>query len=252
MKGGEQSIIDPSTAGSIIALMENHNTTPSKIWLLLGVSTFGMLVFATLYFFNPKTVNVVQTVPNNVTNVVVNTVTNEVVKEVEKIVKVPAAIPEEYIRAKYTVSNFDNADPIIYGQLLFGMKDVQVIYTLSDIVKKVVSEDEVKSKFELTLRRNNITISPNSSNQVVVNVAGFWGVPPISEAILTHDISVDVCEYQTLRRGEQIHKAFISVWHRNFYGFVGRDNANKYLLENVEKQAEIFANDFLSANPKPQ
>ena len=244
-------MVDRCLERSIIALMENPNTTAAKLWFLLGISTLGLLIFAGLYFFNPKTVTVIQTVPNNVTNVVVNTVTNEVIKEVEKIVKVPAAIPEDYIRAKYTVSNFDNADPIIYGQPLFGMKDVQVIYTLSDIVKKVVSADEVKSKFELTLRRNNITINPNSSNQVVVNVGGFWGVPPISEAILTHDISVDVCEYQTLRRGEQIHKAFISVWHRNFYGFVGRDNANKYLLENVEKQAEIFANDFLSANPKP-
>ena len=34
--------------------------------------------------------------------------------------------------------------------------------------------------------------------------------------------------------------------------YAGKVNANEKLLTNVEKRAEIFANDFLSANPKPQ
>lgn len=170
----------------------------------------------------------------------------------EKILKVPAEIPQEYIQAAQVVSNFDNADFVKRDQVLFGMKDVNIQYTLGDDIKRVVSEDEVKSKFELTLRRNNVPLNPKSINTVWVTVDGFFGDATATQLILTHSISVDVSEIRTLIRFREMHKATIIVWHQNFFGMVGKANANKGLLDSVEKQAELFANDFLSANPKPQ
>ena len=35
-----------------------------------------------------------------------------------------------------------------------------------------------------------------------------------------------------------------------FLGYAGKLKANEAILETVEKQAEQFANDYLSANPK--
>jgi hypothetical protein len=135
--------------------MENgHFSSNINAWWLFGISTVGMVIFAELYFFNPKTTLQTQTILNTVTN----TVTNEVVKEVQvpKFYKIPAEIPQDYITAMQIISNYDHCDFVKDDQVLFGMKDVRVIYNVNDSMKEVLSEDEVRAKFELTLRRNNV------------------------------------------------------------------------------------------------
>ena len=228
-----------------------------KAWSLFGFSTAGMVIFALLYFFNPETKiqthfvtnSITNTVTQFVTNTMTNVVVKEVPKEVEKIVNVPASIPQEYIAAVRIISNFDNCDFVKDNQALFGMKDVQVLYFLEDDVKESVSEDEVRTKFELTLRKNNVPVSPTSKNYVTVNVEGFWNDPP-SRGLLAYTIEVSVYEKQTLLRGRQIHKAIVRVWGKNWHGTVGRYKAKRSLLDQMEGDAEVFANDFLSANPK--
>jgi hypothetical protein len=228
----------------------------TKAWLLFGISTCGAVVFATLYFLNPKIVirNDAKTITNTVTNTVIGVVTNEVVKEVpkevEKIVTVPAEIPDEYIQAKQIISNYDNCDFVDSHQVLFGMKDVRVVYLLGDAVKQIVSEDDVRARFELTLRRNNVPINPTSQNVVLVDTEGFWGEPPTSENLFTHSVTIELEEKQTLLRGNQLHKALVTVWQNSHYGLVGKYNASNALLDTVEKEGDVFANDFLSANPK--
>jgi hypothetical protein len=223
-----------------------------KAWLLFGISTVGMLIFAGLYFLSPRTVPEIQTVMSIVTNTVVSTVTNEVVrevpKEVEKIVTVPAAIPQKFIDAQAIISNFDNCDFVKDNQVLFGMKDVRMIYLVPNL-NDAISENLVRAKFELTLRKNNVPINPKSLNCVTVEVRGFWGEGAFRD-ILTEAIAVQVYEKQTLLRGGQIHKAVVNVWSKISYGKIGKDNAEKGVLDSVESQAEMFANDFLSANQK--
>jgi len=233
--------------------MENRKHSSSPVWILFGVSTTGMLIFAGLYFLNPKTHVKVETIQNTVTNTVVQTLTNEVVKEVPKIVEktvtVPAEIPKIYLTAANIISNYANADFVKEDQVLFGMDDVQVVYALSDAVKEVVSEDEVRAKFELTLRRNNVPINPKSVNFVTVHVNGLWGA---NNTILSDNIDVSVYEVQHLARGGQLHRAFVNVWSQGYYGLFSKSYANKALLDKVEQEAELFANDYLSANSKPR
>jgi hypothetical protein len=42
--------------------------------------------------------------------------------------------------------------------VLFGMKDIQVQIYCDNKVKDLVSEDAMRTKFELTLRKNNVPI----------------------------------------------------------------------------------------------
>jgi hypothetical protein len=174
-------------------------------------------------------------------------VVKEVPKEVEKIVRVPAAIPQEYIAAMQAVSNLVNCDFVKDNQVLFGIKDVQVICFLTDATKQCVSDDEVRTRFELTLRKNGVPVNPTSKNYVQVIVEGLWDNNRWS---ITFSVRVRVLETQTLIRGGEAHKASVTVWEKSSYGFAGSIVANSGLLHAVDEQGEIFANDFLAANPK--
>jgi len=45
-------------------------------------------------------------------------------------------------------------------------------------------------------------------------------------------------------------KATVTVWEKQNLGYAGSRVASGALLDSVEKEGELFANDFLSANPK--
>lgn len=53
-----------------------------------------------------------------------------------------------------------------------------------------------------------------------------------------------------LFNGGQFHRATITVWEKSNLAFAGDRVANKATLDSVEKLSELFANAFLSANPK--
>ena len=219
-------------------------------WWLFGISVAGMVIFAGLYFFNPKTTIQTQTVTKVITNTVTNTVTNEVVKEVEKIVNVPAEIPEGYIIAWNLYKKFNAATKervASSDQLLFNMKDVRAVCYLDTSAKECVSEDEVKAKFELTLRRNNVPINPKSTNTVSIEIDTI--INP-NTSLVCFFVTCEVIESQLVFREGVFHPGTIRLWRQDGFGTVGKIKANEALLGEVEKQAELFANDFLSANPK--
>ena len=217
-----------------------------------------MIVFATLYFSSPKVV--VQKEIQTVTNTVTNEVVKEVPKEVEKIVTVPAEIPQDYTVAMNTLSNFvsnyDNASWVDQNEKLFGMTNVQVKCFLDDAAKQLISEDEVQSKFELTLRRNNVPINPKSQNTVFVSIEGTrLDLPqevtgPTTGYFFVYNVNVGVDSVQTVFRGGQFHRTTVTVWEKQDLGYAGSRVANGALLDSVEKEGELFASDFLSANPK--
>jgi len=217
-----------------------------------------MLLFAMLYFTSPKpTPGNIQRVTQIVTNTVtmINTVTNEVVKEVpkevEKIVEVPAKIPQEYVAAMDLWQKMTNASFTPLEQVLFRMTNVNVICELDYAMQQVTSEDEVKAKFELTLRRNDVPIDPHSPNIVYLTITGF--LDPATPTTLCYAILCRVAERQWIFRWGECHLATVIVWNKGqSHGTVGKYKANEALLKEIEKCAEIFANDYLSANPKPK
>jgi hypothetical protein len=175
-------------------------------------------------------------------------VIKEVPKEVEKIVNVPAEIPYEYIVAKDLRDKMTNATLLTNGEYLFGMKDIRVMFTLDDAVKQVLTEDEIRAKFELVLRRNNVPINPKSQNILTVAITGFFDV---SNPILCYSFQDSVAEIQFVARNGELHLMPVVVWNKgDEFGTVGKLKANEGLLRTSEKCAEIFANDFLASNPK--
>ena len=207
-----------------------------------------MLIFAGLYFLSPKSTATTQMPGTVVTNTVFVTFTNEIVREVPKEVRIPAEIPQEYIDAMRVYQNITNATYADSSQALFGMKEIKVICTVDEALKKVISEDEVKAKFELTLRRNGVPIDPASFNMVQFRMTGFFNE---ATGLYCYSFMCYVNEQNVIWRSGQFHGITTIVWFKGgSYGTVGKSQASSGLLPEVEKCAEVFANDFLSANPK--
>lgn len=224
--------------------------------ILITASTVGMMIFAGLYFFQPRQVPAVQTVTKVVTNTVTCTVTNEVTKEVpitnevEKILRVPAEIPENYQNAMALVRKMTNAPQVTMSEALQNIKDIKVRCSFADELKALVSDDEVKAKFELAARRNNVPVIPKSDNTVHLLFNGFLTGP--EKSLVCYNIEVKFAERQLIYREGDWYYAPVIVWTKGSFGTVGKLNAKEQLLKCVEEQAELFANDFLACNPKKQ
>lgn len=184
--------------------MENRNHLSSKIWMFFGASALGLIIFAGLYFFSPRTI------------------------------QVPGEIHIQGIEV------YSNTTTVAQKQMMSGMKDVAIFCRLYNAATQATSEDQVRAKFELILKTNNIPINTNSENTILVEVDGYWDQP----TALTFNVVAQRVETRAIPN--------LSEGRWSYFGHVGRDNANKGVLNDVEKVAEIFANDFHSANPKSQ
>ena len=231
-------------------------SSPKAAWILFIISTIAMVNFAVLYFFNPKTKTEVQVSTEVRTNVVTRTITNVVKETVVSIVtnevvkEVPASIPLEYINAMQICKNIDKAKTSDRKQVLFGRKDVGVVFTVAEAVKEFVSEDELSAKFELTLRRNNIAISRSSTNLVFYIIEGFLNDDKVS---LTYSVNCFVLDSVFYKRSPdwvtaEWSRMLVSIWESESYGYAGTKIAKTELLKIAESKAELFANDFLAAN----
>jgi hypothetical protein len=224
----------------------------------LALTTTGTLLFAALYLFHPRTVERVQTVTQMITNGLVQWMTNTVVKEVEipkivekvveKTVEVPAAIPKEYqdalsLSRKIGLAKLaeKNSDFLAKGEPL------HIDYVIGDEIKGLITTDEVKAKFELVLRRNNVPVTSKVSiNQINISIAG----------INNHDLSYII--YSTSFSLKSGGYAFLderavfvvgTVWDfAGSYGTQLRSDFKSKMLQNVESAAEIIANAWLEAN----
>jgi len=193
---------------------------------------------------------ITNTVTNTETRFVTNTVVKEVPKEIERIVKVPAVIPDDYFNALNFYQRMTNATLVPDTQVLFKLKDVHVEMLLNDESKTIISEDEVRAKFELVLRRNNVPINEHSAYHLLIRIQGLWNDD--RHNLLCFKTTFQLYENQWIIRQGEIHTAWLGSWDKGGnYGTVGKAKANEALIKVVESAAEIFANDYLSANPKP-
>ena len=190
-----------------------------------------------------------ETVTNYATLYVTNTVvlTNTIVVTNEIVKEVSADIPKDYVDGYNILQKMQNATAVNLDQALFQMSDVKVSYFLDTAIKKLPIEDEVKAKFELTLRKYGITINPESQNVILVAIDGIDDETPS----LCYSMRFEVYQPSWVFRNGICHQQVVRVWAKNGkYGTVGKVNANETLLNEIEKGAEVFANDYLSANPK--
>lgn len=219
--------------------------TIKNTFALVFVVTWFVVCFTGCDSKEGKSTTVItNTVTNYATSYVTNSVTNEVVKEVS----VPAEIPKEYTDSFNIYQKMSNATFVGPDQALFQMNDVKISFYLDEAVKSTVLEDQIQAKFELTLRKNGITLNPNSQNTLSVTINGLYN----SEGtILTYTIVPELFERQWIFRNGVCHTEVVRVWSKGGqFGTVGKMKANDALQDEIEKTAEVFANDFLSANPK--
>lgn len=230
------------------------NTEPSgrpQFLIPFILALLGGVAFAALFFLTPRTYTqtnlVTQIVTNNV--ILTNTVIKEVPKEVEKIVNVPADIPRDYLIAMNIYRSMTNAATVSHDGVLFNMTNIATSFFIADDIKTIIPEDEVKAKFELTLRRNNIPIDSKSDHTVSLAINGFYSDEYKSTII--YNITCQVIENQFIFRNAEARWTPVQVWSTTMnYGYAGKQKIASVVLDDVEKQAEIFANDFLAANPK--
>jgi hypothetical protein len=233
--------------------MEPTKTVNARSRLLIGVSTAGMLIFAGLYLLSPKAATHTQTITGAVIDDPMKTVTKEAVREVpkvvERIVTVPADIPADYVLAMRWYRTMTNASGVQQDEVLFSMKDVCTLCVIDDTAKQVVTTDEVKAKWELTLRHNNVPINPHSEHVVVLSIDSFL---TDNQQLFDYSLHAYVQENIWVFRGGDCHTATAVIWDKSAFGVDKKTKANEALLKQVEQIAELFANDYLSANPKPQ
>ena len=178
---------------------------------------------------------------------VIKEVPKEVEKIVEKRVEVPAKIPEEYENALGFAKRFGAAKSVSDKESLARVEAVSVSIHVSDDVKKFVSESELRTKFEITLRRSGVPIDEKSPFGILYAQDGMTlQSPNLTWACRTSLIDV----LFGFRRGGEVFMEDVPVWSKGDFGTVGTARAREVLMAEAESSAEAFANDWLAMNPK--
>ena len=141
-------------------MSENINSGKSASFIGFLVCLVGMVVFAVLWFKGPKEIfrEVEKKTPVEVlvTNVVTNVVEKpiQVEKLVEKRVEVPTPIPEDYLTAMKFVTIYLSAPLATNDEsMMWNLKSINPKAFVNPAVQSLISEDEIKTKFEITLRK---------------------------------------------------------------------------------------------------
>ena len=185
---------------------------PKLPWILFLIAFSGMLAFAVLY--------------------------------ANKVVSIPKTNPE-LDKAWKIYQLMTNATFVNTDKVLFGIESVAITYSIDgEQLKAILPEEEVRARFELTLRRFGIPINPKSDAMIVVTVRGVK--TPDGMAFST---TCGLGEPQYLFRGDTCHTALLFTWfNADYTGYASSANANQMMLKAVEKCSELFANDYLAAN----
>jgi hypothetical protein len=172
-----------------------------------------------------------------------------VVKEVIKEVEVPGQLTAEQQAAIDFRDRFLNARLIrTPDDVLCKLDSVQIAVSLNDAVKKLVSEDRVRNKFELILRKHGVKIDQRGGVLVTLSIEGLWSREPVAFLVYTPRIQLD--ESVVVGREGDFWRVIATVWEKGSYGFAGTRVAEGAILDSVESLGEEFANKYLAAQQK--
>jgi hypothetical protein len=216
--------------------MSEPHSNLTKILMVLCIVTFvATVAFAALWLRE----RIEKSVP----------VVKEVTKEVTKEVEVPTKLTAEQQAAIAFWDRFLNARFIeTPDDALYRLDSVQVTVSLNDAVKKLVSEDRVKNKFELILREHGVKIDDRAIVMLNLSIEGLWSKSPVTFLVYTPRLQLD--QTVVVARKGDFRKAGATLWERGSYGFVGTQMAEGAILKSVESLGEEFANKYLAAQEK--
>jgi hypothetical protein len=236
--------------------MSNKNITPQILpWTLFGVSSVGCILLVLLYLLNPRQKEVFREIEKRVpfevykTNLLIKEVTNCI--EVPKIVEVPAAIPDSYLTLSNFVRDFWDA-PILTNnqQILSGLKSVCPKIYVESKLGDFVTADDIRAKYELTLRKNGVPVDSDSANWLTFTIDGLWqeGIGGQEKVTCSMHYSLYLSEMTRLYRNGSPKRTSVTTWSTGMVGYAGRNKVREQSLQAAQELAEQFANAYLSQN----
>lgn len=124
---------------------------------------------------------------------------------------------------------------------------VGVFVSMNEGALKVLSEQRVKDRFELTLRGYGVPVSETRSSDLdlTLSVKALWDKEQLRSAYILY---VAIYEPLIFYRGGKPYKRMAALWEDRSYGYAGSAVVKRAFLEAIEEKAERVANLYLSAN----
>jgi hypothetical protein len=229
--------------------MSDSSSTKSNAAIIAAiVASVVALSFAVLWFRerDRTPAEVIREVPKEVVVEKLREVPKVVIKEVEvtKEVKVPAKLTDEQQAGIEFTSRYLAAPMLTtIDEALYKLDSVAVRVFVNDAVKKVVTEDRLKNKFELILRKQNIRLDDKAQVWLDLNYEGFWDKDEIT---LYYSPQMRLRQVATIIRHGDFRRASVIVWQDAGLGFAGKKVVEEAILSDVEQRAEAFANKYLA------
>jgi hypothetical protein len=172
----------------------------------------------------------------------------EIPKEVIKEVKVPAELSEPQKLAIDFADRYISAKTVeSVHEAFYKLDSVRVEVQVSEGIEQVLSEDRVRNKFELILRKSGLKLDEDARAYVRVSVEGLWQK---DQNFLVYTIKTELKEYVVIGRKGDFRRFPATLWFDGSYGFAGKKVAEEEVLGVVEELGETFANKFLAEKDK--
>jgi hypothetical protein len=186
-----------------------------------------------------KPIEVVKMVPVETVKEVPVEKVKEVVKPITNVVEVPARLSDGQQAAIDFSSNYLAAPNLSdMDDALYRIDAVNVRANLRDPVRKVVSEEQIRNRCQLTLRRSGIRLDESSPYVLGLQYDGFWND---KEDTLVYGVSLVLFDSVTMARDGDLRRTYAIVWVQNDLGSVEKSLAQQAILSNLETNTAIFA-----------
>jgi hypothetical protein len=139
--------------------------------------------------------------------------------------------------------------PIIKSdaEILYKIPAFRVSIFLPDSIKGIVSDEAIRNKLELALRRNRIKMDDAASVGLALNVNALWNE---GKTFASTTISLSVVDSVTLARTGDLRSAFVPVYNDLQFGYAGSLKLKEQVMGAVDELAETFANKHLATQEK--
>lgn len=178
----------------------------------------------------------------------------EKVKEVSvdrtKEVEVPAKLTDEQRRLLDYGTKVWNR-PLITDPdaVLYTIPAFKVGVYVDDRIKDTVSDERVRNKFELTLRKSHINIDSTAVVDLWVVVDAKWDD---NKTFAIYTVQLKASDRAMLERNGDMRDAKVTFYHQYFYGYAGKTKVAENVLDAVDQLAEEFANKYLAVQAAEQ
>jgi hypothetical protein len=173
------------------------------------------------------------------------------VRKVLKEVEVPAKLTYSQKTAINFTDRYVSARQIEgQDEALYKLDSVRVNVSINEAVDNVVSDDRIRNKFELILRKHGIKIDEKALVSVDLTIHGLWSGNNLGVGFLAYTQRIGLNQWLVVERRGDFRRAVAQLWKQEIIGFANNQKAEGQILDGVESMAEAFANKYLAAQQK--